>query len=259
MARKKRGEHHEEHIDETWLIPYADLLTLLLALFIVLFASAQVDQKKFEQLAQSFSDAFRGGSSVFESNRTPPQVVPGQPQPPQMSKAPGIQTGIASVDDNYIKESLQLLEVKKVIDQYIKDNGLGGDLSTVLSEDGLMIRIKDTALFNSGSAELLPESQRFGGEIAKLLSVLPQRVFISGHTDTVPINTREFPTNWDLSSKRALNFMKYLMLQEPKLKPQRFSAIGYGEYQPIDTNDTPEGRSKNRRVEVMIIRSYRAQ
>ncbi len=85
---------------------------------------------------------------------------------------------------------------------------------------------------------------------------MPQKVVVSGHTDNIPINTAEFPTNWDLSSKRALNFMKYLLSQEPKLQPARFSAIGHGEYRPAAANTTPEGRAQNRRVEVLIVRTH---
>lgn len=250
MARRKRAtEHHEEHMDETWLVPYSDILTLLLALFIVLFASAQVDQKKFDQIAQAFSSAFNNGSPwIMEGNKNP---VNGQPAP--MPKLEG-----EGKDQAYRQENNQLIEAKQLIDKYIQENKLTGDLQTVLTEEGLMIRIKDSALFPSGSAEMLPESRRFGAAIAKMLVPLQQKVIISGHTDNVPINTREFPSNWDLSSKRALNFMKFLLAQE-SLQPQRFSAIGYGEYRPVMTNDNNDGRSKNRRVEVLIQRTYKMQ
>jgi len=246
MSRKKNHhKHHEEHIDETWLIPYADLLTLLLALFIVLFASAQVDQKKFDQLAQAFSAAFSSGSmAVLDSTRTSPQITDGPPRTTQVDK-----------EQAYLQETAQLLEVKRLVDKYIQENNLTGDLQTSLTEDGLMIRIKDTALFPSGSATLIPESQRLGSAIAKMLVPLSQRIIISGHTDNVPINTYEFPSNWDLSSKRALNFMKFLFTQE-KLHPEKFSAIGHGEYRPIASNETSEGRAKNRRVEILVARTH---
>ncbi|MEG6586815.1 flagellar motor protein MotB [Dendrosporobacter sp. 1207_IL3150] len=248
MARKKHhAKHHEEHIDETWLIPYADLLTLLLALFIVLFASAQVDQKKFDQIADAFSAAFSAGSpALLDSTRTRPQVTEG---PPQEAKSNDKQVA-------YLQENAQLMEVKKIIDQYIQEGNLSGDLQTALTEDGLLIRIKDSALFSSGSAELLPESRRLGSVIAKMIVPLQQKIVISGHTDNVPINTREFPSNWDLSSKRALNFMKFILAQE-KLQPERFSAIGHGEYRPVGSNDSTEERAKNRRVEVLISRTFR--
>ena len=255
MSRKKK-EHHEEHADETWLIPYADLLTLLLALFIVLFASAQLDQKKFDQIAASFNVAFNGSPALLESPKPPqPESSQANPAVPQI---PAVMTAMNGINEKaYMQETAQLIELKKMLDKYIVDNGLSGDLSTTLTDDGLMIRIQDTALFPSGSAELRAESRRFGSQIAKLLSPLTQKVTVSGHTDTVPINTREFPSNWELSSRRAVNFMKFLMAQETGLRPERFSATGYGEYRPMAGNDTAEGRASNRRVEVFIQRNYR--
>ncbi|HWR41808.1 flagellar motor protein MotB [Sporomusa sp.] len=255
MSRKKK-EHHEEHADETWLIPYSDLLTLLLALFIVLFASAQVDQKKFDQIAASFNVAFNGSPALLESPK-PPQPETSQANPPA-PQIPAVMTAMNGINEKaYMQETAQLIELKKMLDKYIADNGLGGDLSTSLTDDGLMIRIQDTALFPSGSADLRPESRRFGTQIAKLLSPLTQKVTVSGHTDTVPINTRDFPSNWELSSRRAVNFMRFLMSQETGLRPERFSATGYGEYRPVVGNNTSEGRAMNRRVEVFIQRNYR--
>lgn len=256
MSRKRQyHEQHEEHPDETWLVPYSDILTLLLALFIVLFASAQVDQKKFEQIRMSFSDAFSGNISFFEGSKTQPQVVdtPASPTQQTIMSATGQEK-----EQAFLRESAQLSQAKQVLDKYIRENGLTNQLETVLGNEGLMIVIKDTALFHSGSAELLPESQRFAGEIAKMLAPLTQKVTISGHTDNMPINTAEFPTNWDLSSKRALNFMKYLLAAEPKLQPTRFNATGYGEYRPVMANTSEEGRAANRRVEVLVMRNFRS-
>jgi len=250
MSRKKKhhAEHHEEHADESWLVPYADILTLLLALFIVLFASADANKTKFTAMAQSLSAAFSGSPSVFDNNTTiTPELSASKPDKSKDE---------ASKEQAQLQETVQLLQVKKEIDKYINTNNLTGDLSTALTEDGLMIRIKDSALFPSGSADLRPESQRFGEEIAKMIASLPQKIVISGHTDNIPIHTREFPSNWELSSRRAVNFMKYLLAQE-NLKPERFSAIGYGEYRSMAGNDTEDGRAKNRRVEVLIMRNYK--
>ncbi|KYZ75237.1 flagellar motor protein MotB [Anaerosporomusa subterranea] len=255
MAKKKHQEHHEEHADESWLIPYADILTLLLALFIVLFSSAQVDAKKFEQIRASFGSAFGAGTnSLMPESRSAPTVIAGPPESPQQMEA------INPADNKqqqYVRETAQLLEVKRALDTYIQQNNLTGDLNTMLTGDGLMLRIRDSALFPSGSAELLPESRRLGGEIAKLLLAVPQKVMISGHTDTVPINTAEFPSNWELSSKRSLNFMRFILSQQSQLDPARFNATGHGEYRPVSPNTSPEGQAKNRRVEVLILRQYR--
>ena len=154
------------------------------------------------------------------------------------------------------QETAQLVEAKRLLDKYIEENSLTGSIGTALTDDGLLVRIKDTALFASGQADLLPASRAYGQTIATMLATLPQQVVISGHTDNVPINTAEFPTNWDLSSKRALNFMKFLLAQDSKLRPERFSAIGHGEYRPVAVNDTAAGRAENRRVEVLIVRKH---
>ena len=257
MARKKRKEYHEEHADETWLVPYSDILTLLLALFIVLFASAQVDTKKMEQMRASFNIAFSGSTALLESPK-PPQPENGSTAPP-IPNLPTVMESVGATNEKkaYMQETAQLVETKKKLDKYIADNGLGNDLVTLLTDDGLMIRIKDTALFPSGSATLRPESRRFGEQIAKLLTPLTQKVTVSGHTDIMPINTGEFPSNWELSSRRGVNFMRFLLAQDTGLKAERFSATGYGEYRPIANNTTEEGRAANRRVEVLIQRNYR--
>ncbi|HWQ62378.1 MAG TPA: flagellar motor protein MotB [Negativicutes bacterium] len=257
MSRNKRGapHHEEEHADETWLVPYSDILTLLLALFIVLFASSQVDQKKFEQMAQSFAGAFGGGASFFDNVRAVPQAAADQPQPPN-----NVQSLFSAMGNekatNFQQETAQLLEAKRKLDKFIEENNLTGAFGTSLTDDGLMVRIKDSALFASGQADLLPASRAYAGTIATMLAALSQRVVISGHTDNMPINTYEFPTNWDLSSKRAVNFMKFLLAQDSKLQPARFSAVGHGEYRPAAANTTEEGRAQNRRVEVLIVRKY---
>lgn len=261
MSRKKKhhAEHHEEHADETWLIPYADLLTLLLALFIVLFASSNIDQKKFEQMANAFSMVFSNSSSVFDNPRVVPKYQQESAVPPKQENTPAFEAFSLEVKkgQDYMRETSQLLDAKRKIDAYILDNKLGGELSTVLAQDGLMVRIKDSALFQSGSAVLLPQSERLGREISRMLAELTQPVIISGHTDAVPINTYEFPSNWELSSKRAINFMKYIIASDIRLKSERFSAIGHGEYRPVAENTTEDGRQKNRRVEILVQRTIR--
>lgn len=265
----KHKEHHEEHADETWLVPYSDLLTLLLALFVVLFAISQVDQHKLQQMNAAFNISFSGGSSImFDRDRmveSPPNAAQ-KPSPQiQLQNMPNVPMPkfnvlpVASVVDEqaYLKETAELIEIKRLMDEFIESNGLEAQLTTVLTDEGLMIRIKETALFPSGSAYLTLESRKLAEQIAKMLAQISQEVAVSGHTDTDPISTREFPSNWELSGMRALNFMKLILNQEKKLAPARFRAIGYGEYRPVVPNDTEENKSTNRRVEVFIQRNYR--
>ncbi|WP_110955937.1 flagellar motor protein MotB [Anaerosinus massiliensis] len=245
MARKKRHAPHEEHISEAWLVPYADILTLLLALFIVLFAVSQTDQKKVDEMAQAFSAAFNtGGPSMFD------KAGPSAGQTTDLSST-------SAQTQAYLAENEQLSQAKEVLDQMIKEQNLGDELSTALTDEGLSIRIKEKALFPSGSATLLAHSMELGKPIAALLASVPQKVIISGHTDNVPIANSTFPSNWDLSAQRSLNFMKFILTQG-NLNPARFSTVGHGEFRPIASNDTEEGRAQNRRVEILILRNYQS-
>jgi len=239
MTKKKKHDH-EDHIDETWLIPYADLLTLLLALFIVLFASSQIDAKKFEQIARSFNAAITGGTGVLEFERP---IEEEQTQSPNKEQ----ESNIDATD----KRELQQLQ--KRINQYIESKNLDNQLKTTLTEEGLLVTIHNDVLFDSGSADVRPQDRRLALEISRLLVMNPPRnIIISGHTDNVPISNSRFSSNWELSVMRAVNFMK-LLLENKQLDPRMFSAKGFGEYQPIASNATAEGREKNRRVEILIL------
>jgi chemotaxis protein MotB len=256
MAKKARKHHHEEHMDESWLIPYADLLTLLLALFIVLFASSEMDAKKFDQLVRSFNVALNGGVSVLDQ----PSAVPLDPNLAQQSFNRSQQEQQTKTEEQkkfeqeYQKETEDLQKLQKQLEGYIQQNRLQDKLQTKLTEEGLLITILDNALFDSGSAALKPEARKLATEMSAMLVPHPKQVTVTGHTDNVPINKPEFPSNWDLSVKRAVNFLKVL-LENKSLDPSKFSATGKGEYHPVASNATAEGRAKNRRVEVAILRN----
>lgn len=247
----KHREEHEEHADESWLLPYSDLMTLLLALFITLFSMSSVDAKKFEEMAQALSGALNGGSGVLDhtsSYETDPSVDLGTNKKPSQS----------TVTDAALakKEQEDLEKLKKQLDNYIGENGLTNQLETKLNQSQLMITIADNALFASGDAEVKPEAKVLAKNISRMLEQFPDYdVMITGHTDNMPISNELYTDNWDLSSNRALNFLK-IILQNPNLDPSKFTPSGYGEYHPVSTNSTAEGRAKNRRVEISIIRKY---
>jgi chemotaxis protein MotB len=257
MPRKSR-QHEQEHLNETWLIPYADLLTLLLALFIVLFAASSIDTKKYEQLMISLNTALSGGTGVFNTSH----IVPISQEVTTLGSALIENTTVVTdsrklskIQEQILKEQEELEELKRQIDEYITEKGLTTQLTTELNQYQLVLRISDNALYASGSAVVRPEARQLAAAIAEMLVHYPDYdVVIAGHTDNVPINTPEFPDNWVLSWKRAYNFMQ-LMLQNNKLDPERFSPIGFGEYRPVATNETEEGRAANRRVEISIIRT----
>lgn len=241
----KRKHHHEEHLDESWLIPYSDLLTLLLALFIVLFASSSVDAQKLQQMASSLNVAFEGGEGVLQYQAPTESLEVPEKEDEENSKE----------DEEKRKRAAEMEDlgaVQQKINHYIEAKGLSFTLQTTLTEEGLLITILDQALFDSGSADVKGEAVQLAREISDLVVTdTPRRVTVSGHTDNVPVGTSRYQSNWDLSTMRAINFMK-ILLDNTKLNPANFVASGYGEYHPVDTNETKEGRQKNRRVEVLI-------
>ncbi|QHW32103.1 flagellar motor protein MotB [Paenibacillus rhizovicinus] len=256
MSKKHKKEHHEEHADETWLIPYADLLTLLLALFIVLYAMSSTDSKKFQDMSKAFNVAFNSGIGPLDKSSV---ISDGMMMEDSQNTRRHEDTKDMSKEDKAAlmkKEQEDLEQLKKQVDKYIQANGLTTQLDTKLNQSQLTITISDSSLFAPGSAKVKPDSRKLAIEISNMLTKYNDyEVIVSGHTDNVPINNDEFESNWELSSMRAIRFMN-IVLENKKLNPKNFSNIGYGEYRPIAGNDTPAGRSKNRRVEVSIIRKF---
>lgn len=247
MAKRRKKAKHDEHMDESWLIPYADILTLLLALFIVLFAMSSVDATKFQQLSKSFNEIFTGGTGVMDF------TSPTEGDPTKGDRTEGVMIGKEN-DKGSLgeKDRKELSELQERVNQYIEKNGLQEKLETSLTGEGLLVSIRDNVLFESGSIDVRDEDKQVAREIAALIEMDPPRsIVINGHTDNVPISTDRFSSNWDLSVMRAVNFMKVL-LENPKLDPEWFSAKGSGEFKPVASNKTAEGRAKNRRVEILI-------
>lgn len=251
MPKRSKKQPSEYKTDESWLIPYGDMLTLLLALFIILFASSSLDAQKFEQMVESLSAAFHGGqvggaSVITETEDDSPSGQDSGSTPPPANP----------FDGEKEREMEDLRELQRKINTYIKQNNLELSLKTELTEGGLVITILDHALFDTGSATVKPESRKLAKEISNLLVMDPPRhVEIVGHTDNVPIYNERFRSNWDLSAMRAINFL-YIILENDKLDPAYFSFRGHGEYMPVATNDTAEGRQQNRRVEVKILPNF---
>jgi chemotaxis protein MotB len=253
-----RGKHHEdEHMDESWLIPYADLLTLLLALFIVLFASSTVDKDTLTAMQMAFFEEYNGvlpeqaeapeGQGGLNPTVPAPGAAGNKPaKPAQDDETSGTQTAeelISVLHENFA--------------EYVALNGLESEMRLEAQPEGLLITLTSDVWFPSGSAEINASQKQVAAQIAEMIAKVQTEsqvllsVIVSGHTDNVPIHGSVFPDNWWLSVTRAVNFMQELM-NDSALGPANFSARGFGEFEPVDTNDTPEGRQHNRRVEVMI-------
>lgn len=234
MSKKK--VHHEEHVDETWLIPYADMLTLLLALFIVMFAMSKLDNEKMSKVSEQFNIIFSGGSGVLEKNGT--AIIP-------MDDIPSLKT----------QEEDKMTKIKEDIETEIKGYGYSDKVNVTLNGEGLEISIQDMVLFKSGKADVLSEVNPMLLHISEILKSLDNDIKVVGHTDNIPIRTPQFRSNWDLSAMRAINVMNFF-IDNGGLKPERFSIQGYGQYSPKFDNSTTEGKAKNRRVEIILVRKY---
>lgn len=272
MSKKHKHDDHEEHVDESWLIPYADLMTLLLALFIVLYAMNSVDIKKFEQMSQAFKIALNDGGGIMnmpsitqDGDDTDKKKKDDENKDSQNQQEQQNQENQQNQEDQLSESELQELikreeaefeDLKKKIDAYIEKNGLVSDLETHLNLSQLVITISDNALFAPAQANLKPEARELAVAIATMLQEYPDYdVVVAGHTDDTPINNSQFRSNWDLSTIRAVRFLD-VMLENKNIDPKRVSATGYGENHPVADNDTVENKAKNRRVEVSILHTY---
>lgn len=241
MKHKKRN--HEEHVDEAWLLPYSDMLTLLLALFIVMFAMGKVDQQKFENFSQQFKIIFKGGTGILnDSGGKSGVVVP-------------MEGSFSSKKKNTIIEQDQMAQVKNKLRQEIKNGGYQDRIGVELNSEGLSISIQDNVIFNSGDAEILSKFDLVLVQISNMINPLDNDIRISGHTDNIPIRSVKFSSNWDLSYRRASNVMNFLV-DIGHLKPEKFSILAYGEYNHKYDNSTEEGRARNRSVDILVVRKY---
>ncbi|MDR2132169.1 MAG: OmpA family protein [Clostridiales Family XIII bacterium] len=259
----KRHEQHEEHADESWLIPYADLLTLLLALFIVLFASSSVNEEKYNSIAEAFYTAFNGYFSDVMS-----QGIGGDgsgdmgdlklPYPEAGKENEEAQARAEAEQAAAEAAAMQLGNLFESLSEYVTENNLENTIAVEFQGESVLVVLKNDVWFESGSAELTPTMYAQVGMLADLIQANqtpeePLEVVVAGHTDNVPSNSARYPSNWYLSLARAVNFLAAL-LEDGDLSSERFSVRPYGETRPIASNDTPEGRKLNRRVELLISR-----
>ena len=242
MSKKK----HPEHVNhERWLVSYADFITLLFAFFVVLFASGQSDKKKQTQMAAALQAAF-SPTAVFEQHsKTPPLTDTGGAAARPAPVAPPVSTPEHPTQPSPTLDSL--------LKHLARSRGLPpGSLSMHATQEGIVISLEEAGFFNSGSAEVEANSLPVLARLAAALPSTPMR--IEGHTDTMPIHTEQFATNWELSSARATTIARYL-LDHSAVKPTELGAEGYAEFRPVASNATPEGRARNRRVDIILLSS----
>jgi chemotaxis protein MotB len=257
--RSKLHEEHEEHVNhERWLITYADMITLLMVLFIVLYSISQVDLAKFRRLKEGVAGGFggpaaagalsggagplEGGGGVFEAGL---RGTSAQAAEAALADAQARLTGA-----RHQRSVLQ--GAQQEIQRSLEKEGLGGTVRFRLESRGLVVTIvSDKVLFEPGQADLRAEGREVLDELAAAIGRLPNRLSVEGHTDNVPISGR-YPSNWELSTARATTVLREL-IERHHIDPARLSAAGYADERPLATNETADGRGANRRVELVVL------
>lgn len=245
-GRKKPVEH--AHLDR-WLVSYADFITLLFAFFVVLYASSRADQRKQSQIAHSIEVAFQA-LGLFPAS-APAQQHTGALADAQESAAP---VNVILGDDLSASPEVQqdLVRLHARLTGLLSNQIAQHVVALRLGRDGLVISLREAGFYDSGSAVPHAQSKATLDQIAASIAATPYDVRIEGHTDNVPIHTEQFASNWELSTARATNLAKSFIVDHG-FAPGRLSAAGFAEYHPVAGNDTAEGRSQNRRVDIIVL------
>jgi len=242
MARRNRFSKSDEKLDR-WLVSYADFVTLLFAFFVVMFAASTINEGKLRKVTSSLTDAFNTPPrslqpvQVGEINRSPNDKILPVDAPSQGGVEKQAESSLKDLATKMAAEMKDLIELDEI--------------TVRRTEQWLEIEINTSILFDSGSANLVGGSRTILQKIAKVLAPHPNPINVEGFTDNLPISTAAFPSNWELSAARAASVVH--LFSKDGIEPGRMSAIGYGEFRPLVSNDTRQGRRKNRRVVVAVL------
>jgi chemotaxis protein MotB len=244
-----RSRRTTDHVhQDRWLVSYADFITLLFAFFVVLYASSQADQRKQTQIAHSIHSAFEALGIFPPAPRTDAHPAGSDPQ----AEIPPV--NIVLGDDLSASPQVQqdLRRLQAQLDSLLSAQVAQHVVALRLGRDGLVISLREAGFYDSGSALPHAQSKATIDRIAATIAATPYDIRIEGHTDNVPIHTAQFASNWELSTARATELAKSFIV-DYRLAPARLSAAGFAEYHPVASNDTPEGRSQNRRVDIIVL------
>jgi chemotaxis protein MotB len=274
-GRRRGGAEHES--GERWLLTYADMITLLMALFMVLFSISSVNVSKYQTLQKSLKAAFSGNilpggkaiaqqGSTANASQVPASVELQGIEPVAKVGSSGLQTSSVSGPRSAAatarqetarqREQNEFAQIKHELDAYAAAHGFGASVRTTIEARGLVIRVlTDDLLFATGSAALEGRGDGLLSEISQLLNIDESHpIDVEGNTDDVPIHSSQFPSNWALSAARASTVASFLV--EHGVAPRRLTASGYAEQRPVDSNATAAGRARNRRVQIVMKRIY---
>lgn len=239
--RNKRGRGaHESH--DRWLITYADLITLLMIFFVILYAMSQIDVKKYDTLAQSLNMQFRKSDGVLDKGTG---ITGG---------ADGAKYGTSNPKDQARRREQALQDLLRIVEQYVKENHLQKEVFVADTPKGIAVRFSDRFLFDLGRADLKPGARPVLDRMSSLFDKVNTTISIQGHTDNLAVQPgAAFQDNWGLSAGRALSVLRYFV-DVKGLREDQFEVAGYADTRPIAKNDSEANRQKNRRVEILVLR-----
>ncbi|MBP1992678.1 flagellar motor protein MotB [Paenibacillus eucommiae] len=249
--RSKKKEEHVNH--ERWLITYADLITLLLVFFIIMYAMSKIDVEKYTVLSQTLNLQFASGDSILEKGKgISGQLTPidGDAEDKDKDK-----TNENKEEQENIKKEKELEDLLRKINTYVKEQNLQTQVSATNTNRGVAITLNDLFLFDLGKADLKPASFPILQKLASLFPTLDSTISIEGHTDNLPLSSgSQLIDNWGLSGARSLSVLRYFK-NTAGLDDSKFITTGYGDTKPKVPNDSDENRAKNRRVEIIVLRN----
>jgi len=253
-VRSRRNQKEAEDPRNRWLTTYADAVTLLMAFFILLYAMSEIDVIKFSAFLEGLRVPFgneAGDGLLPETDGLQPDIEPRNPETERPELSPELQQTLSIIEREEAIED-QLRRVEEALNAAVQKHGLEIHVEIRREERGLVVSIaSDDILFALGSTEINEVGQEVIRVVSETLDDFPNPLFIEGHTDDIPIARPDY-TNWNLSTDRAVAVLQ-LMIEEHELPSDRVGAVGYGEYHPLDTNDTPQGRARNRRVDIVVL------
>lgn len=246
MKRKKKASSSDS--GGGWLVTFSDLMTLLLAFFVLLFSMSTINETKYEALINSIQNALTGtnGPTIFNEfiDQSEDSASVGD-----LDITDVIDQGQVETDEQQ-EQQPSSEELVGVVSDFLSGEGLDSEVAIHIVEEGILLDVKENIFFDLGKSEIKPESIETLSRLGTLFSEFEDPIRVIGHTDNIPINTGQYPSNWELGASRACAIVRYYIRQG--YDAGRFVCSSYGDTQPIDTNDTPEGREQNRRVNFLI-------
>ncbi|SDN04039.1 flagellar motor protein MotS [Sediminibacillus halophilus] len=247
---KLRKRRRKDKGAPKWMVTYADMVTLILVFFILLFSMSQIDLEKFEALAESFRS-----SKIFEQSPSP--IPMENPAENTDNKQSGLQMNesdekMDEQDSSEQEKADSTDDLMRQVTAFLDKNDLNNVITANQTDDGVVLILQEKVLFESGEADIIDDGEVLLDKVDILLSNISNAVRIEGHTDNRPISNYRFPSNWELSAARASRVVRYL-INNGDVEKERFSAAGYGDTRPLVPNDSSANWAKNRRVEIVLL------